>query len=186
MKLLNLTLMNKQLSRVARIVLALVGVAMLACSSSSIATDWHFGEALAIRVKEVRLVDHVSYSFEEEHYRIEPTQGGYKIAAALIEMRSRDATVAYLSVNKGTVRLRDSTFVDYSPIDPFEDRTKVSEDSSLENTIIPFVWGEIALPQKCGDLEFCEIMGWILFEVPDETGLHQLIWDTGDTIFLRF
>ena len=180
------TLLNKQLYRVMKTVLALMCIATLGCSSTSIATDWHFGEALAIRVKEVRLVDEVSYSFEEEHFRINSTQDGYKIAAALIEMRSRGANIVYLSVKKDTVRLRDGTFVDYSPIDPFEDRIKVSEISSMENAIIPFVWGEVALPQKCGDLEFCELMGWVLFEVPAEIEFHQLIWDTADTIFLRF
>ena len=53
-----------------------------ACGSTSTATDWFFGEVLAIRVKEIRLVEDVRYSHDDKHYLIQPSQEGRTLAAA--------------------------------------------------------------------------------------------------------
>ena len=177
--------MKYRLSSFATI-LGIVAIAMSACSSTSTATDWHIGEALTIRVKEIRLAKDVRYSFEGKHYLIQPTQEGWTMAVALLELRSRGANVAYLSVNKDAVRLRDDEFLDYPAIDPFKERSEVDEAGPGEDTVVPFIWGDVALPQRCGEPEFCELKGWVLFEVPSDIKFNQLIWETADTIFLRF
>ena len=177
--------MKYRLSSVSAI-LGIVAIAMSACSSTSIATDWHTGEALVIRVKEIRLAEDVRYSHEGKHYLIQPTQEGQTMAVALLELRSRGANVAYLSVNKDAVRLRDDKFLDYPAINPFEERSEVDEAGPREDTVVPFIWGDVELPQRCGEPEFCELKGWVLFEVPSDIKFNLLIWDTGDTIFLRF
>ena len=178
--------MKHRLSLVATIIAGIVTLTLTACGSTPNATDWFFGESLAIRVKEVRLTEDVRYSFDGKHYRIQPGQEDRTLAAASLEVRNHGANVAYLSVKKDAIRLRDDTYLDYRAIDPLQERSEVAEAGVGEDTIIPFIWGEVELRASCGGLEFCELNGWVLFEVPRDIKFFQLIWDTGDSIYLRF
>lgn len=184
-------------------------LALSACIGGSSATDWAFGEALTVRVKEMRLVDEVAYSIEDNHYVIRPSQEGKMIAAARLEMRNRQANVVFLSIDAESARLRDAEFFDYRPLNPFQDRTEVDRAPSSDGSSLPvpyvlvgdesspdpkarLLWGDgspnapaVELHKKCGDLD-CELVGWMLFEVPSDIEYYQFIWETADTIFMRF
>lgn len=163
------------------------------CSRSPSATDWFFGNALVIRVKQVRLVEEVRYTGqvgtadEGKHFVIRPSEKGRMLAAANLEVRNREAQVIYLSVAKEAVQLRDDQFLDYQAIDPFQGREEVSGEGAGENSLLPFIWGDVEMPSKCGEQnQSCQLVGWVLFDVPRNIKFYQLIWDTADTIYLRF
>lgn len=169
----------------------LAGMAILAlsaCNATSSGTDWFFGDSLAMRVKEIRLVEEVRYMSEEgKHYLIRPSQEGRTLAAARLEIRNREANLVYLSVTKDSVRLRDDKYLDYRSIDPLQERQETAETGPRENTLIPFIWGQVELPPKCGEPQMpCELTGWMLFEVPRGIKFYQLIWEATDTIYLSF
>ena len=178
--------MKHRLSLVVITIAGIVTLTLSACGATPNATDWVRGESLMIRVKEVRLAEDVSYSFDGKHYRVQPGQEGRTLAAASLEVRNHGSNVSYFSVSKDAIRLRDTKNLDYRAIDPFQERSELAEASSGEDTIIPFIWGEVELRAKCGELEYCELRGWVLFEVPRDIKFNQLIWDTGDSIYLRF
>ena len=177
--------MRHWLSSFAIFIAGLAVLVLPACGATS-ATDWYNGNSLAIRVKEIRLTEEVRYSDEGKHYVVKPSQEGHTLAVAYLEVRTREANVAYLSVNKDTVKLRDTKFLDYQATDPFQERNEVAEAGPREDTLIPFIWGEVSLPKQCGDTPYCELKGWVLFEVPRGVKFYQLIWDTADTIYLSF
>jgi len=169
------------------ILVGLVTMVFTACSATSTATDWTFATSLVVRVKEIRLTEEVRYSSDDgKHYVVKPSQENRTLAAAFVEVRTREANVVYLSVNKDTIRLRDGKYLDYRAIDPFQERSEVAEAEPGENALVPFVWGEVSLPNQCGSTPYCELKGWVLFEVPRDIKFHQLIWDTGDTVYLVF
>ena len=175
------------------IVILLSLLALSACVAGSSATDWAFGEALTVRVKEMRLVDEVAYSIEDDHYVIRPSQEGRMIAAAHLEMRNRQANVVFLSIDAQSARLRDAEFFDYRPLNPFQDRNDVDEARPSDGRLLPVLWGDgvdapaVELHDTCDEAgRPCELVGWMLFEVPSDIEYHQFIWETADTIFLRF
>ncbi|MSQ21856.1 MAG: hypothetical protein EXR53_00900 [Dehalococcoidia bacterium] len=172
------------------ILAGLVTLLLTACGATSTATDWTFGKSLAIRVKEIRLTEDVLYSFDGKHYVVKPSQPDRTLAAAYVELRTREANVVYLSINKDTIRLRGvddkKNYLDYRSTDPFLERAEVAATGSREDALVPFIWGEVSLPQQCGNMPYCELKGWVLFEVPRDVKFYQLIWDTGDTIYLYF
>ena len=171
----------------AAILVALGTLSLLGCNATSTATDWTFGKSLAIQVKEIRLAEDVRYSHDGKHYAVRPSQQDRNMAAALVVLRTRGANVVYLSVGKDTVRLRDSKYLDYRSADPFQERVEVAEAGPTEDTIVPFIWGDVSLPTECGGgVPYCELKGWVLFEVPRDIKFYQLIWDTGDTVYLYF
>ncbi len=169
---------------------SMVVLAFSACSSASNATDWFFGDSLAVRVKEIRLSEEVRYLHEGKHYVIRPSNEDRTLAVALMEVRNREANLVYLSINKDTVRLRDEEFLDYRPINPLEERQEVAETGPGEDTMTPFIWGQVELPTTCGEGgeagSPCELKGWMMFEVPREIKFYQLIWEATDVIYLRF
>ncbi len=170
----------------AVILTGLISLVVTACSATSSATDWTFGKSLAIRVKEIRLAEDIRYSFEGKHYVVKPSQADRILAAAYMEVRTRETNVVFISVNKDTLRLRDATYLDYRSTDPFVERTEVPDAGPGEDALVPFIWGDVALPKQCGDTPYCELKGWIIFEIPRDAKFYQLIWDTGETIYLYF
>lgn len=179
-------MMKLRLPLFAASFMVVASVVLSGCGASSNATDWFFAETLAVRVKEIRLAEEVRYSHEGKHYLTKPKEEGRALAAAYLEVRNRGASVVYLSVTKDTVRLRDSKYLDYRSMDPFQERAEVSQAGPREDTMVPFIWGDVSLPQRCGTLDYCELKGWVVFEVPKDIKYYQLIWDTGDTIYLYF
>ncbi|PZC49359.1 MAG: hypothetical protein DK304_001301 [Chloroflexi bacterium] len=191
--------MNKQ-NRLIYLIIAIVAVAAAAVivtvfyTDSSQATDWTFGEALTIRVKEMRLVEEVFYSIEEKHYVVRPSQQGKMIAAAHIELRNRQAGFVILDINETAARLRDSEFLDYQPLNPFNQRAVIEKEAAGEELLIPFLWADgseetptIQLNQICDSAGApCELVGWLFFEVPKDIEYHQFIWETGDTVYMPF
>lgn len=171
------------------VITGITSLILMGCSTTTTATDWFVGDTLVLRVKEMRLVEEIRYSIEGEHYLIRPSREGRRLAAAHLEIQNSKATIAYFSVGKNSARLRDDSFLDYRVLAPFEEREKVEEARPGEDTILPFIWGDVALPSKCGEpgLESrCELDGWILFEVPSDIKFYQLIWEAGDAVYLRF
>jgi hypothetical protein len=172
------------------LLLALVGCA----SSTSTATEWTFGDSLAIRAKETRFVPEVRYSISDTHYLIKPTQEDRAILAAHLEVFNRQANLVSLSIHKNSLRLTDENYFEYRPLDPFQDRTEVEVAGSGENSLVPFIWADgsaiapaINMPSKCGtNNESCQLVGWVLFEVPKTIKPTQLIWEAADTIYLYF
>ena len=160
---------------------------LTACGATSTATDWTFSTSLAVRVKEIRFTEEVRYSSNDgKHYLVKPSQEDRTLAAAFVEVRTREANMVFLSINKDTIRLRDGKYLDYRAIDPFQEVSEVTEAGPGENALVPFIWGDVSLPYQCGSTPYCELKGWILFEVPRDIKFHQLIWDTGDTVYLYF
>ncbi len=190
--------MTYRLRPLAVLLLSALAVGLSACSTTPNATDWFFGDALTVRVKEVRLTEEVSYSLDidgdQKHYVIRPIGEGQVIAAARIEIRNRQASMVIMPINKDSARLRDSEFFDYRPIDPFKERQELDEGSVDEDTLIPFIWADgspqapvIELPQSCGEAgSSCELVGWMFFEVPQDIEFYQFIWEAADNIYLRF
>ena len=174
--------------------LATVLLAMAACSSTSAATEWTFGDSLAIRTKETRFVPEVRYSIGDKHYLIKPSQDDRAILAAHLEVFNRQANVVYLSINKNTLRLADQNFFEYQPLDPFKDSQEVDKATPRENTLIPFIWADgselapaINMPAKCGqNNENCQLVGWVFFEVPKSIKPTQIVWEAADTIYMYF
>ena len=172
------------------IVVAVTGLVVLAlsgCSTTSNATVWFTGRSLVLRVREIRLTETVSYSVGENHYVMRPSQADRVLAAAFLEIQNREANVVYFEVDKESIRLRDDDFLDYRAIDPFQEREEVPEAEPGENALYPFIWGEVGMPRTCGAQDLpCELSGWVFFEVPRDIKFYQLIWEAGDTIYLRF
>ena len=191
--------MNKR-KRLIYFIVAIVALGAVAAlvavsyTGSSQATDWTFGEALTIRVKEMRQVEEVFYSIEEKHYVVRPSQQGKIIAAAHIELRNRQAGFVILDINETAARLRDSEFLDYQPLNPFKQRTIIEEEAAGEELLAPFLWADgseetptIQLNQTCDAAGSpCELVGWLFFEVPKGTEYYQFIWETGDTVYMPF
>ncbi len=193
--------MTYRLRPLAILLLSALAVGLSACSSSPNATDWFFGDALVVRVKEVRLTEEVSYSIDldgdqvaDKHYVIRPIGEGQVIAAARIEIRNRLASMVIMPINKDSARLRDSKFFDYRPIDPFRERQELDAGLADEDTLIPFIWADgspeapvVELPRNCGEAgAACELVGWMFFEVPRDIEFYQLVWEAADSIYLRF
>ena len=183
---------NRALTASALVILLSL-LALPACITGSSATDWAFGEALTVRVKEMRLVDEVAYSIEDNHYVLRPSQEGRMIAASRLELRNRQANVVFLSIDAQSARLRDAEFFDYRPLNPFQDRSEVAEELPSDGNLLPFLWGDgidapaVELHETCDEAGSpCELVGWMFFEVPSEIEYYQFIWETADTIFMRF
>ncbi len=142
----------------------------------------------------MRLVDEVAYSIGDNHYVLRPSQEGRMIAAARLEMRNRQANVVFLSIDAQSARLRDAEFFDYRPLNPFQDRSDVAEALPSDGRLLPFLWGDgspeapsVELHENCDEAgRPCELVGWMLFEVPSDIEYYQFIWETADTIFMRF
>lgn len=169
-------------------------MAISACSGTASATDWFFGDSLAIRVKEIRLVDEMSYSLAGGHYVVEPRGEGRVLAAALLQIRNRHTNVVYLPINKDSFNLVDSGGLAYRPVDPFQLAKEVPEAVAGENAMAPFIWADgsefapvVELRAECGGSGIgCELIGWVFFEVPPSIEFKQLVWEAADTIYLRF
>ncbi len=175
-----------------------------ACSSSgSAATEWTFGDSLAVRAKQTKFVQEVRYSIcypigdpkcTPKHYLIKPSQQDRVILAAQLEVFNRQANVVFLSVHKHAVSLVDQNFFEYQPLDPFTDRTDVDSAGPAENTLLPLLWAdgselapEITMPAKCGqNNENCQLVGWLFFEVPKTVKPTQIVWQAADTIYMDF
>ena len=66
-------------------------------------------------------------------------------------------------------------------------RQEVAETGPDEDDVVPFIWGSVELPPKCGEpVMDCQLVGWMIFEVPLNTEYYQLIWEAADIIYLEF
>ena len=160
---------------------------MAGCSDGSKGTDWSFGNALVIRVTDLQRTAEVQFSEGDSHYVIRPAQKDWELAAVKMEVRNRESSIVFLSIDEDAMKLRDKDRTEYFPIDFREQRAEVPDALPNENTFAPFLWGEVELPNKCGQsLQNCELTGWVIFEVPKELDPDLVLWEAADTIFLRF
>lgn len=177
--------------------LAVVALALLvlsACGSPGSGTEWTFGDSLVTRVKATRFVEEAGYELEGKHYVIRPSRDDRVLMAALLEVFNSEANVVYISVRKDSVSLRDTDSFEYRPLDPFEDSIEVSTPVRAEGELLPFLWADgsehaptIDMPPKCGENnENCQLVGWVLFEVPRNIEPRELVWEAADTIYMRF
>ena len=168
----------------------IIGVLMLliaGCGGEPKGTDWSFGQALVIRVTDLDRVAEVPFSEEDGHYVIRPTKQDWELAALKIEVRNRESSIVFLSLDEDAMKLRDKNRTEYLPINFREQRVEVPEALPEENAFAPFLWGEVELPNKCGQPpQNCELVGWVIFEVPKELDPDLVLWEAADTIFLRF
>ena len=172
--------------------IALIGI--VACSGAPSATDWYFGDSLAIRVKEIRLVSEMGYALGSGHYVVEPRGEERVLAAALLQIRNRQTNVVFLMIDKDSFNLVDGNGLTHRPVDPFQQAREVPEAVGGENAMAPFIWADgsefapvVELRAECGgDGVGCELVGWVFFEVPPGTTFDQLVWEAADTIHLRF
>ena len=182
---------------VAVATLALAGLA--ACGSAS-PTDgeWFFGDTLALNLQQLDRVQEIRYTDDGRQWVLRPSRDDYEFAVANMDIRNRGATVAILSVQPESLRLRDEASIDYNAVDPFANREEVPESQNpvggrnpILDKYVPFVWGPVELPQEClnestGEMQNCRLSGWVVFEVPKDVKLSQLVWETGDYVFVRF
>ena len=171
-------------------IVAIIGVLtllMVGCSGGSLGTDWSFGQALVIRVTDLDRTAEVQFSEGDSHYVIRPTQQDWELAVVKMEVRNRESSVVFLSIDEDAMKLRDRDRAEYFPIDFREQREEVPDALPDENAFAPFLWGEVELPNQCGQpLQNCELTGWVIFEVPKELDPDLVLWEAADTIFLRF
>ncbi len=185
--------------RTALPALAFLGVLALltvSCGGSPRGTDWYFGNALVVRVTAVQRTEEVRFTEGEVHFVIRPSQENTQLAAVKMEIRSREANIVFLSIGQESVSLRDQDDVSYQPID-FRERREVVEvkdeeeeryrKEKREDAFAPFLWGDVELPRKCGEpLLDCQLVGWVLFEVPKGIEAKLVLWEAADTIYVRF
>ena len=186
--------MNLVSKSVANAVAGIAIVAISACGGTPNATEWYFGDSLAMRVREVRTVDQMGYALGSGHYVVEPQGEGRVLAAALLQIRNRRTNVVILSINRDSFNLVDSNGLSHNPVDPFQQAREVPEAVDGENAMAPFIWADgnefapvVELRAECGgDGIGCELVGWVFFEVPPDIEFDQLVWEAADTIHLRF
>jgi hypothetical protein len=166
--------------RVLWILLVALGLLATACQSSPTAGKWFFGESLAINMLEMYKVKEVRYSQGEEHYLVQPKEPGNELVVVHLDVRNRHASRAIFTVDEDAMFLRDADYNEYKPINPLEQRSRVDEAGRLEDRFVPFIWGPLELPKGWG------VSGWVVFEVPKGLEFVQLVWDAGDTIYIRF
>ena len=170
--------------------LSLLGILLLlilACSSDPRGTDWYFGNTLITRVTDVRRAEEVRFTDEDKHYVIRPIQEGRQLAVVKMEVRTQEANVVFLSIGKESITLRDEDDLEYQLIDFVERREEVSETHPRENVFSPFLWGDVELPSRCGQpVEPCQLVGWVIFEVPRDINTKLVLWEAADTIYVRF
>ena len=165
---------------------------VVGCDSTAKATDWHFGDALAARVKQIKSTDKIIYMSSGNQYIIEPSQSDRQLTVAQLQFMNKEASTLFMTVNRDTITLRDNDYVDYLPLNPFVNRKILSERQSVSE-FSPFLWADgsenapiIVLPTKCGNAENCEIVGWVVFETPKSITYNELIFNSADIIHMRF
>lgn len=174
-------------------IIIIILLLLAGCNSEAKATDWHFGDALAARVKQIKSTDKIIYMSSGTQYIIEPTQSDRQLTVAQLQFMNLEASTLYMTVNRNTIILRDNDFIEYLPLNPFKNRTILSEITSVSE-FSPFLWADgseitptIELPTTCGsEGDSCQIAGWIVFETPKSIQYNELIFDSADTIHMRF
>ena len=169
-----------------------------ACGNTVPVGEWFFGQTLAINIQDLQRVQELRYTAEDKQWVVRPTRDGYEIAAVQLSVRNRQAAVSILSIGKESLRMSDDKFLDYNAVDPFTQRMEVAASadpiggaSPILDKHVPFIWGPVDLPQQCFNtttnvIEGCELKGWVLFEIPKDVGVSQVVWETSDVIYIRF
>ena len=171
----------------AATVLGLVLLLTTACSGTPRGTDWYRGNNLVTRVTDLQHTDEVGFAEEGKHYVIRPTQENATLAVVKMEVRNVEGNIAFLSIREDSITLRDKDQEDYTAINYLERREEVQESHPKENAFSPFLWGDIELPGECGEpLQPCQLVGWLVFEVPNEVDPLLVLWEAADTIYVRF
>ena len=169
--------------------LATVLLLTLACSGTPRGTGWYRGANLVMRVTDLQRVDEIRFQFSDDnkHYVIRPKEEGKVLAAVKMELQNSEGNIAFLSIHEGSVTLRGKDQEDYTAINYLERREEVQESHPEENAFAPFIWGDVELPGKCGEpLQTCQLVGWLIFEVPDGLDPLLVLWEAADTIYIRF
>ena len=176
--------------RISLPTLALLATVLLltaACSGTLRGTDWYRGQNLVTRVTDLQHTDEVGFAEGDKHYVIRPTQGDATLAVVKMEVRNVEGNIAFLSIREDSVTLRDKDQEDYTAINYLERREEVQETHPKENAFSPFLWGDVELPNKCGEpSQPCQLVGWLVFEVPNEVDPLLVLWEAADTIYVRF
>ena len=159
----------------------------LACSEGPRGTEWSFGNSLIMRVTDLQRVNEIQFSENESSYIIQPSGKNLELAALKMEIRNNESSVVFLSIDAEAVKLRDKDGTEYQPIGFRVRGLDNPNPSAEENKFIPFLWGDLELPNKCGEpLQNCQLVGWLVFEVPSTMKPDLVVWESPDTIFLRF
>jgi hypothetical protein len=168
-------------------IIILLPLLSLACSGTPRGTGWSFGQSLIMRVTDLQRVEDIQFSEDESSYIIQPNGKGLELAALKLEIRNNESRVVFLSIDSEAIKLRDKDGTEYQPIDFRVRGLDNPNPSGEENKFAPFLWGDLELPNKCGEpLQNCQLVGWVVFEVPSTMNPDLVVWESPDTIFLRF
>ncbi|MDP3062844.1 MAG: hypothetical protein Q8O40_06505 [Chloroflexota bacterium] len=175
-----------QLAAVSVVVLLVTG----ACHTT--AKPPYATDILLINLEVLKHVLEVRYSMGDEHFVIRPANANNDLVVAKLDVHNRVAAQVFMNVNQDalTLRNKESPYEEYKAIDPFQQRERVDGNNPEENEYMPFIWGPVELPQKCADAndktQACRLYGWVVFETPRDAQFNQLMWSTGDTVFVNF
>ena len=159
----------------------------LACSGTPRGTEWYRGSNLVMRVTDLQHVEEVRFASGDKHYVIRPSEEGRVLATVKMELQNSEGNIAFLSIREGSVTLRDKDQEDYTAINYLERQVEVQESHPKENAFSPFIWGDVELPGRCGEpLQTCQLVGWLIFEVPEGLDPLLVLWEAADTIYIRF
>lgn len=168
-------------------VIILLPLLSLACAGAPRGTEWSFGNSLIMRVTDLQKVKEIQFSEDGSSYMIQPSGKNLELAALKMEVRNSESSVVFLSIDAEAVKLRDKDGTEYQPIDFRARGIDNPNPSAEENKFTPFLWGDLELPNKCGEpLQNCQLTGWVIFEVPSDMNTDLVVWESPDTIFLRF
>ncbi len=143
--------------------------------------QWYWGQSLVINFQDLQYVPEIRYTDENSgHWIVRPTEAAHELIAVKLDVRNNGATESLFSVGDKSLRLRDTDYLEYSPINPLAQRMEGPGASPLENRHSPFIWGNSSLPKDW------RLEGWVIFEVPKDLGVSQVVWESGDTVYMNF
>lgn len=175
------------LAGVGVLALLAIGYLTLLSGGEPKGTEWSFGQSLVMRVTDLQRTEAIRFSERGGHYVVEPTQQGSELVAIQMELQNNESSVVFLSIDDDALKLRAKDRAEYFPVNFRQQAVEVSDALSSEDKFTPFLWGEVELPNKCGQpLQNCQLTGWVIFEIPKDIDLDLVLWEAADTIFLRF
>ena len=157
-----------------------IGGALTLTSDDVPRGQWFYGDSMAINFQDFQRLPEVRYAEGEDHWVVRPQSEDNELIAVRLDVRNRASAETLFTVDEKALRLRDRDYLEYYPVNPLEQREPAPGPSPLEGRNVPFIWGPVSLPHEW------KVEGWVLFEVPRGTAVSQIVWETGDTIYIHF
>ena len=153
------------------------------CYNPRLQAEIYSGHQLTLGLGTAQQTDQIIFRQGGEVKVVRPSAGKTLVAVPLTVQNNKAGT-ALLLVNEDAALLRDTSFRNYPPIDPFGQAVPLGEpsDESLEaeGRFVPFLWGAYELEKDF------RLTGWLIFETPSSRQWEALDWRQGDTIIAYF